>query len=106
MDAGIASRSDLKGKIMYDEEARSRLQRHVDAVIAAKAEWMTRPMGLVERAEIFLQSCRAAEAMEANRRLAGLPPCEPPQWSEATWDFLRELTRFVPAVSISNQQSS
>jgi hypothetical protein len=91
---------------MYDEETRRRLHNQVDAAIAAKAEWMARPVGLVERAQLFVQMCRAAESIEAGRRKMGLPPCEPPQWSEATWDFLRELTRFVPAASIPDEHSS
>jgi hypothetical protein len=81
---------------MYDDESRRRLQSQVNAAIAAKAERFAQPMTLVERAQLFLLMCRTAESMEANRRRMGLPPSEVPQWTESTWDLLRELSRHQP----------
>ena len=87
---------------ILDEDSHRSLQNQADAAIAAKAERYAQPMTLVERAELFLQMCRATESMEANRRKMGLPPSEPPPWSEATWDLLRELTRHRPMGTLVN----
>jgi hypothetical protein len=52
-----------------------------------------RQLTLAERGELLVIACRAAAAIEANRKKMGLPPTEPAPWPESTWQFLRKAAQ-------------
>jgi hypothetical protein len=53
-------------------------------------------LSLEERGKLLAAVCRDAEAIEASRGQAGLPPSRPAPWPKSTWDFLAEAARRVP----------
>jgi hypothetical protein len=69
-----------------------RLNNSIDAIKAAEHEKKL-PLSLEERSRRLALVCRAAAAVDRDRRQAGLPESQPEPWPKSTWEFLAMQTR-------------